>query len=73
MDLVNIMKMRASKQKDKVTSEAELLELNQKISMYCYEEGVLTGRNGDENARESLYDKVFNLYAPIVKEAYAVR
>jgi hypothetical protein len=41
--------------------------------MYCYEEGVLMGRNGDELARASLYDKVFNMYSPIVKKAYAAK
>ena len=71
IDIINLMKMMASRKIKEASSEAERKELNEKINMYCYEEGVLTGRNGDEKARISLYDKVFNLYSPIVKAAYA--
>lgn len=71
IDIINLMRMIASKQKEKAKSEQERKELDEKIDMYCYEEGVLTGRNGDEKARTSLYDKIFHLYSPIVKASYA--
>lgn len=71
IDIINLMRMMASKQKQEVTSERERKELDEKIDMYCYEEGVLTGRNGNEKARISLYDKVFRLYSPIIKASYA--
>jgi hypothetical protein len=72
IDIINLMKMMASRKKANAKSEEERVELDEKIGMYCYEEGVLTGRNGDDLARTSLYDKVFNLYSPIVKSEYAV-
>ena len=71
IDIINLMKMMASKKKANAKSEEERVALDEKIGMYCYEEDVLTGRNGDELARLSLYDKVFNLYSPIVKQVYA--
>ena len=71
IDIINLMKMLATKEMSKVTDEAERKALDEKIDMYCYEEGVLTGRNGDEKARTSLYDKVFQLYSPIIKRTYA--
>lgn len=73
VDLVNMMKMMASRKKKKAASEEEKAKIEQEIRMYCYEEGVLTGRNGDELAQASLYDKVFNMYSPIVKKAYAAQ
>ena len=71
IEIINLMKMLASKQKDKATTEEERKTLEERIDMYCYEEGVLTGRNGNEKARASLYDKVFRLYSPIIKATYA--
>ena len=71
VDLVNMMKMMASRRKEKATSQDEKSKQQRLINMYCYEEGVLIGRNGDELARASLYDKAFNMYSPIVKKAYA--
>lgn len=71
VDIINLMRMMTSRQKQEARSEHERKELDEKIDMYCYEEGVLTGRNGDEKARISLYDKVFHLYSPIVKASYA--
>lgn len=71
VDIINLMRMMTSRQKQEARSVHERKELDEKIDMYCYEEGVLTGRNGDEKARISLYDKVFRLYSPIVKASYA--
>ena len=71
IDIINLMKMMASRAKANARTETERAELDERIGMYCYEEGVLTGRNGDDLARISLYDKVFNLYSPIVKREYA--
>ena len=73
VDLVNMMKMMASRRKEKATSQEERAKQQRLINMYCYEEGVLMGRNGDDLARASLYDKAFNMYSPIVKKAYAVK
>ena len=73
IDLVNMMKMMASRKKEKAANDEEKAELEQEIRMYCYEEGVLTGRNGDELAQASLYDKVMNMYSPIVKRTYAAQ
>ena len=73
IDIINLMKMLATKQMGKATDEDERKALEEKIDMYCYEEGVLTGRNGDEKARASLYDKVFQLYSPIIKRTYATQ
>ena len=71
IDIINLMKMMASKQKELSTTEAERKAWDEKIDMYCYEESVLNGRNGNEKARASLYDKIFNLYSPQIKKAYA--
>lgn len=70
VDLVNMMKMMASRRKEKATNQDEKSKQQRLINMYCYEEGVLMGRNGDEQARASMYDKAFNMYSPIVKRAY---
>ena len=70
VDLVNMMKMMASRKKEKATTQEEWVKQQGLINMYCYEEGVLMGRNGDDQARASLYDKAFNMYSPIVKKAY---
>ncbi|MBQ8959075.1 MAG: hypothetical protein IJ057_11365 [Bacteroidales bacterium] len=72
IDIINLMKMMASDEKDKTKDEAKRKALDEKIDMYCYEESVLNGK-GDDSALLSLYDKVFNLYSPIIKEAYANR
>lgn len=72
IDIINLMKMMASDEMDKTTDEARRKALDEKIDMYCYEEGILNG-NGDDIALMSLYDKVFNLYSPIIKEMYAER
>lgn len=71
IDIINLMRMMAAQKIKEASSEAERKMLDEKIDMYCYEEGVLTGRNGNEKTRISIYDKVFNLYSPIVKAAYA--
>ena len=71
IDIINMMRMMASKKKEEAKTEKERKAWDEKIDMYCYEEGVLTGRNGNEKARASLYDKVFNLYSPEIKKAYA--
>ena len=71
IDIINLMRMMASKQKDEAKTEEERKALDEKIEMYCYEESILNGK-GDDVARVSLYDKVFNLYSPIVKAAYAI-
>ena len=73
VDLVNMMKMMASRKKEKATTQEEWVKQQGLINMYCYEEGVLMGRNGDDQARASLYDKAFNMYSPIVKKAYGTK
>lgn len=72
IDIINLMKMMASDEMETTNDEAKRRALDEKIDMYCYEESILNGR-GDNVARMSLYDKVFNLYSPIIKEAYAER
>ena len=51
-------------------NEAERKALDEKIDMYCYEEDVLNSKV-DEAACLSIYDKVFNMYSPIIKKTYA--
>lgn len=70
IDIINLMKTLASNEMDKTTNEAKRKVLDEKIDMYCYEEDVLNGK-GDDSARLSIYDKVFNLYSPYIKKAYA--
>ena len=72
IDIINLMKMMASDEMEKTTDEAERKALDERIDMYCYEESILNGK-GDDVARMSLYDKVFNLYSPKIKKAYAER
>ncbi|MBR0177966.1 MAG: hypothetical protein IJQ11_11145 [Bacteroidales bacterium] len=72
IDIINLMKMMASDEMEKTTDEAKRKALDERIDMYCYEESILNG-NGDDVARMSLYDKVFNLYSPEIKKAYAER
>jgi hypothetical protein len=70
IDIINLMKTIASDEKDKTTDEAERKALDEKIDMYCYEEDILNSKV-DEAACLSIYDKVFNLYSPIIKKTYA--
>ena len=72
IDIINLMKMMASDEMEKTTDEAKRKALDERIDMYCYEESILNGK-GDDVARLSLYDKVFNLYSPEIKKAYAER
>lgn len=71
IDIINLMKTMASNKKDSAQDADACEELDREIDMYCYEEGVLNGRYGGELARQSLYDKVFNQYSPIIKREFA--
>ena len=70
IEIINLMKTMASDEMDKTTDEAKRKKLDEKIDMYCYEENVLNTKE-DEAACLSIYDKVFNLYSPFIKKAYA--
>ncbi len=74
IDIINLMKAMASKKKKKASTDEEFAEINDEINMYyCYEEGVINGRYGDEMERRSLYDKVFNMYSPLIRKIYGTQ
>ncbi len=70
IDIINLMKAMASKKKDEVSNDEERGRIREEIEMYCYEEGGIKGRYGDEKARRSMYGKVFNMYSPLIRKIY---
>ena len=67
IELIAKLRSDAIKRKHSATSDEERQKADNEIKAYNADESVLNGYGSDE-ARLSVYDKVFRFYAPIVKE-----
>ena len=67
IELIAKLRSDAIKCKHSATSDEERQKADNEIKVYNADESVLNGYGSDE-ARLSVYDKVFRFYAPIVKE-----
>jgi len=67
IELIAKLRSDAIKRKHSATSDEERQKADNEIKVYNADESVLNGYGSDE-ARLSVYDKVFRFYAPIVKE-----
>ena len=69
IELLAKMRSDAIRRKHSATSEEEKLRAGNEIQVYNAEEGILNGY-GSDDARTSVYDKVFRFYGPIIKSLY---
>ena len=67
IELIAKLRSDAIKRKHSATSDEERQKADNESKVYNADESVLNGYGSDE-ARLSVYDKVFRFYAPIVKE-----
>lgn len=67
IEMIAKMRSEAIRRKHSATSEEERQRVTNEIQVYNAEESVLNGYGSDE-ARTSVYDKVFRFYGPIIKE-----
>lgn len=66
IEMIAKMRSEAIRRKHSATSEEERQKVANEIQVYNAEESVLNGYGSDE-ARLSVYDKVFRFYAPIIR------
>lgn len=69
IELLAKMRSDAIRHKHSATSEEEKLLVGNEIQVYNAEESILNGY-GSDDARTSVYDKVFRFYGPIIKSLY---
>lgn len=69
IELLAKMRSDAIRRKHSATSEEEKLRAGNEIQVYNAEESILNGY-GSDDARTSVYDKVFRFYGPIIKSLY---
>ena len=66
IEMIAKMRSEAIRRKQSATSEEERQKVTNEIQVYNAEERVLNGYGSDE-ARTSVYDKVFRFYGPIIR------
>lgn len=66
IEMIAKMRSEAIRRKQSATSEDEREKFVEEIKVYNAEESVLNGYGSDE-ARTSVYDKVFRFYGPIIR------
>lgn len=69
IELLAKMRSDAIRRKHSATSEEEKLRAGNEIQVYNAEESILNGC-GSDDARLSVYDKIFRFYGPIIKTLY---
>lgn len=67
IEMIAKLRSEAIRRKRSATSEEERQKYTQEILAYNADESVLNGY-GSDDARTSVYDKVFRFYAPIIRE-----
>lgn len=68
IEMIATMRTKAIKRKHRTKSAEERQEADNEIRVYNAEESILNGY-GTEEARASVYDKVFRFYGPIIKNS----
>lgn len=66
IELLAKMRSDAIRRKHSATSEEERQQADHEIHVYNTEESILNGY-GSDDARLSVYDKIFRFYGPIIK------
>ena len=66
IEMIAKMRSEAIRRKQSATSEEERQKVTNEIQVYNAEESVLNGY-GSEEARTSVYDKVFRFYGPMIR------
>jgi hypothetical protein len=69
IELLAKMRSEAIRHKHSATSEKERLQADNEIHVYNAEDSILNGY-GSDDARLSVYDKIFRFYGPIIKTLY---
>lgn len=66
IEMIAKLRSEAIRRKRSATSEEERQKFTQEILAYNADESVLNGY-GSDDARTSVYDKVFRLYGPMIR------
>ena len=64
--MIQSMRVKAIKRMNDAPSEEERQKAEQEIRLYNKEERILN--YGETTAKESVYDKVFRFYGPIIRK-----
>ena len=65
IELIQSMRVKAIKRMNDAPSEEERQKAENEVRLYNKEERILS--YGEATAKESVYDKVFRFYAPMIK------
>lgn len=68
IELLAKLRSEAIRRKHSATSEEERLQADHEIHVYNAEESILNGY-GSDDARLSVYDKIFRFYGPLLRES----
>lgn len=68
IEIIGQMRSNAIRRRQSATSEQERQDALDEISIYNREEQVVYGY-ADEEVRQSVFDKVFRFYSPLLKKA----
>lgn len=66
IEMIQSMRVKAIKRMNDAPSEEERQKAEQEIRLYNKEERILN--YGEATAKESVYDKVFRFYGPLLRE-----
>jgi hypothetical protein len=66
IEMIAKLRSEAIRRKHAATSEEERQKITQEILAYNADESVLNGY-GSDDARTSVYDKVFRFYGPMIR------
>ena len=66
IEMIQSMRVKAIKRMNDALSEEERQKAEQEIRLYNKEERILN--YGEATAKESVYDKVFRFYGPMIRE-----
>ena len=67
IEIIGQMRSEAIRRGQSATSEQERQDALDEIAIYNREEQVIYGY-GDEEVRQSVFDKVFRFYSPLLRE-----
>lgn len=65
IEMIQSMRVKSIKRMNEASSEEERQNAEKEIRLYNKEERILN--YGEATAKESVYDKVFRFYGPIIK------
>lgn len=68
IEMIAKLRSEAIRRKQSATTKEERQKYSQEIQAYNADESVLNGY-GSDDARTSVYDKVFRFYGPLLRES----